>query len=275
MSSKINHSIWALESPLVSPGLWCSSAGNLIGNGNCRYHWFPDYFCPHIIVAGEGCVKVGGKSIHVRAGDMFSIWAGVEIEYSENPENPWEFNWFHLDGSYAEEYTSALGFRKNTPVIRPEQPEKCLQVFRKIHSLIRKPCQQNMYLLLSELYKLPAYTLSQQSVSSAEHDVLTEALTLINSFPGYAMNVNELCETLNVSRVTLFRIFRDKLKKTPIEYIINRRIKIAKKLLCNTEHTVEKIAILSGFNSEKYFIRRFKQTVGQSPGLFRKNNISS
>ena len=270
MNSKFNYSTWGLESPPPGAELWCSSAGNLVGDGNCRYHWFPDYFCPHIIVSGEGLIKAGEKTVPVGPGDMFTIWAGIEIEYSEKPENPWEFNWLHLDGAEAGEYTAALGFREDKPVIRPEQPEKCLRVFRKIHSLIKEHNQQNMFLLVSELFKLPAYTQNQELLPATEQDMLIKALTLVNSSLGAGLNVNELCEILNISRISLFRMFRDRLKKTPIEYILDKRIKLAKKLLCGTRHTIAQVAALSGFNSEKYFIRRFKQATGQTPGSFRK-----
>ena len=260
---------WGLKETPRGADLWCSSAGHIIGDGSCHYHWFPDYFCPHIITSGEGIVKAAGKTFYLKAGDMFTIWAGAEIEYSERADNPWRFRWIHLAGAKAGEYTAALGFSEDNPVLKPDSPKECEKIFCEIYSLMSEHRTDNIYLLLSALYKLPAYCLPENT-KTIESGLIEEAINIIEA-SRFSMNVNELCEMLQVSRTTLFRVFRKKLRKTPIEYIMEKRILIAKKLLTETGHSISKVALLSGFSSEKYFIRRFKMAEGVSPGNFRMN----
>jgi AraC-like DNA-binding protein len=54
------------------------------------------------------------------------------------------------------------------------------------------------------------------------------------------------------------------------EYLQNLRVEEAKKLLAGTDEKVGSIAFKVGFGSEDYFIRVFKDKVGQTPSEFRK-----
>jgi AraC-like DNA-binding protein len=55
------------------------------------------------------------------------------------------------------------------------------------------------------------------------------------------------------------------------QYIQNRIMLEAKRLLLYTDSPVEEIAICLGFEEDTYFIRKFRQTTGVTPLFFRKN----
>jgi AraC-like DNA-binding protein len=60
---------------------------------------------------------------------------------------------------------------------------------------------------------------------------------------------------------------------SPKEYLIDFRIRNARRLLLNTGMTVTEVAAAVGYNDGVNFSKIFKQRVGCSPGSFRKVHI--
>ena len=266
----------AFWNPGSSPGgssLWVPVAGRLTSYGESRYHSFPDYFCPHVIISGRGIVEVNGISHEMKRGDMFTLWPGSEILYHDFPETPWRFYYFHLEGEDRKAYVRALGLTREKPVNRPQRTEAVISAFGLIWKLLLKKPRLGQYQVLSTLFRLPELCDREENAAGQDDDLAEQAKALIgSSFNPAGLNVNELCERLGVSRVTLYRHFTARQGITPTEFIIRRRLDNARFLLSDTVKTVAEIAGLAGFNSEKYFLKQFKQRFGLTPSEFRNRH---
>ena len=58
--------------------------------------------------------------------------------------------------------------------------------------------------------------------------------------------------------------------KSILEYITEKRMKEAKRLLTETSYSIEKIANLSGYRTPHYFGQKFKETYGYTPTYYRE-----
>ena len=94
-----------------------------------------------------------------------------------------------------------------------------------------------------------------------------ERCRLYHSDP--AFNVNALAEQLQLSRVTLFRIFRVALGVTPSEYITELRCGHALELIRGTSLPMREIAARSGFADRTYFFRVIRKHFNASPRELR------
>jgi transcriptional regulator of acetoin/glycerol metabolism/AraC-like DNA-binding protein len=56
---------------------------------------------------------------------------------------------------------------------------------------------------------------------------------------------------------------------TPHAYLLGKRIEQAKSLLSRSDLSLAEIALASGFSDQSHFTRRFRQTLGTTPGEFR------
>lgn len=83
--------------------------------------------------------------------------------------------------------------------------------------------------------------------------------------------VNLLADHANVARWQYSRLFKEITGQIPLDYLNGIRIDRAKKLLLTTDDRLFDIAQNVGFNNEYYFNRRFKQTIGISPGQYRRH----
>lgn len=68
----------------------------------------------------------------------------------------------------------------------------------------------------------------------------------------------------------IIKIFKETFSTTPHNYIIQKRIDIAKNLLINTENNLDKIAEEVGFADATVLFKHFKSITGYSPGKYRK-----
>jgi AraC-like DNA-binding protein len=82
-----------------------------------------------------------------------------------------------------------------------------------------------------------------------------------------------IASKVNYSENYFHRIFLKTFGLTPYEYMFNKRMEKAIKLLNENETIIKKIAMESGYDNEFYFSRIFKSHFGLSPSAYRQKNI--
>ncbi len=82
-------------------------------------------------------------------------------------------------------------------------------------------------------------------------------------------SVAELAEHLHMSEKQLTRIVRNEYRTTPKELIDSIKIRQAKKLLTESDMTLDQISETLGFTCHNNFNRFFKRVEGLPPGVFR------
>ncbi|WP_428233121.1 AraC family transcriptional regulator [Flavobacterium sp.] len=83
------------------------------------------------------------------------------------------------------------------------------------------------------------------------------------------INMKNLSEKACMSPASFYRFFRRELGMSPIEYVLNEKIKHAKKLLRNPGIQINEVCYLSGFEDANYFIRLFKKHEGITPKQYQ------
>ena len=81
--------------------------------------------------------------------------------------------------------------------------------------------------------------------------------------------VDVLSREAYLSRNIFFKWFKEQLGITPLDYINNERIKLAKQLLAIPENSIRSVSLQCGFSDVNYFIRLFKKTEGITPKTYR------
>ncbi|WP_421976268.1 AraC family transcriptional regulator [Roseivirga seohaensis] len=83
------------------------------------------------------------------------------------------------------------------------------------------------------------------------------------------ISIDKLVDKACMSKSHFFKIFKNTLGISPIDYITCERIKLSKKLIKSTNHQISEIAYLSGFNNPSYFTKKFKEYELITPGEFK------
>ena len=85
------------------------------------------------------------------------------------------------------------------------------------------------------------------------------------------ITLENLSQISGYSKAALIQKFKYYTGTTPIQYITEKRITAAKKLLHNRNKTLRSIALCVGFSNEFYFSLVFKKETGLSPSEFRRS----
>ena len=76
---------------------------------------------------------------------------------------------------------------------------------------------------------------------------------------------------MHISKRVCFRLFRENLHMSPIEYITSYRLNKARQRLIGTNETITQIAYNCGFGSSSYFGKVFREYFDDTPANYRKH----
>lgn len=85
-----------------------------------------------------------------------------------------------------------------------------------------------------------------------------------------ALSVETVCRELHVSSSFFSKVFKQETGQTFLNYLINRRMEEAKKLLDKTDYKSHVIGEMVGYPEPNYFSYVFKKNCGVSPVKYRK-----
>ena len=91
----------------------------------------------------------------------------------------------------------------------------------------------------------------------------------------YQISLDDIANTVTLSKSSVLNIFNKNIHTSPVNYLVNYRLKCAAKLLAITEDSVLSIAHETGFENVGYFCRKFKDTFQLTPGEYRKRKKDS
>lgn len=87
-------------------------------------------------------------------------------------------------------------------------------------------------------------------------------------------SIKELSDMACMSTTSFYRFFKRELGMSPIEFILNEKIKQAKTLLKTSGIQINEVCFMSGFDDCNYFIRLFKKYEGITPKQYQQLYIN-
>jgi len=132
-------------------------------------------------------------------------------------------------------------------------------------------------LALQELIIRLVQTQTSQIVESKEYNTFTSpispAISFIKSNFRERINLKDLSDKACMSTSSFYRYFKRELGMSPIEFILNEKIKFAKQMLVNPRVNVNEVSYATGFEDCNYFIRLFKKHEGITPKQYQIMNF--
>ena len=100
--------------------------------------------------------------------------------------------------------------------------------------------------------------------------IIRQALEYIDeNYTDEAISLNQVASKVNVSANYFSAIFSQNMQMTFVEYVTNKRMEKAKKLLRTTDILASEVALMVGYKDAHYFSFVFKKTQGTSPREYR------
>lgn len=121
-------------------------------------------------------------------------------------------------------------------------------------------------------FKFNADEVSDDPTVSLEQEFLLKATDIIKSSINKEMNVENLCDAMNMSRSSLYNKIKALTNDSPSDFIRKVRMNEASILLKSKRYTVSEVSDMMGFSDPKYFTDTFKKYYGVPPSTYMKQN---
>lgn len=109
-----------------------------------------------------------------------------------------------------------------------------------------------------------------QDVAEEENSLVVKTKQYIQTHLDENIARADLARNVYLHPDYLSSIFREKTGMTLTDYITGERIRLAEKLLRETQKSISEIALDVGFTNTSYFIKIFKKLTGDTPKKYRE-----
>ena len=100
-------------------------------------------------------------------------------------------------------------------------------------------------------------------------------VTIVGTIISLKIQREELAKIVYLNPDYLTKLFRKQMGVTLGEYILQKRLALAKQLLLNTNLSILDISERVGITDASYFIRTFKKQIGVTPQQYRESGEES
>lgn len=126
---------------------------------------------------------------------------------------------------------------------------------------------------ICDSYKGAVLLLPVKKVPDNISPAMQNALIYIHENYKKKISLKDVADAIHLNAAYLSTLFNKEMPTGFSKYLLELRMKTAKKLLENTNYKVKEVAEKAGFFDYHYFARAFKDLTGLSPLEYRKNNI--
>ena len=218
-----------------------------------RTHWLI-----HYVVSGCGIFKIGGKEYTVKEGQMFVIPPYVETYYEADSKNPWVYIWIGFTSK------GELPLTLDDVIYCPEAE----LIFQKM-----KACAENengrTAFLCARIWDLFSVLLENRK---NEISYVEKALSCIHSEYSNRITVQDIADRLGLNRSYFSMIFKNETGVSPVQYMVDYRMKTAASLMINSGMNVTVAANSVGYTDIFTFSKMFKRYFGVSPKTYIEKN---
>ena len=255
------------------------------------WHWH-DAFEFGFVISGTVLYRTNHCAFTLQAGDAIFINSGIpHALYPLEPRKALRFETQFFDREFlAGTPGSLIDLKYIEPVRKTRQLEAfplyaCdpdSRVFSEklllCASLAKEKSEffeMRLRSVFSELWEL-IYTRAEaekkavpQNVSERNH-LIKQLLSYVQEHFAEQITVLEIANSAHISERECFRVFRNYLGITPIDFLQACRLQEAQKMLIYSEKSILEIALECGFGNSSYFGKRFKAVHRITPNQYRK-----
>lgn len=268
--------------------IWASSLINILDvkHGLLIRQEITDYFESSALifaVGGNGSIVFDGFSYPVKSNCLVHLGANKQITIrSETDELEYYAVIYHaeLSPSAGRElivrslrqnpFQRCYALHTSTPAFFSEQFIAMTNEWSNITPLSLLNMKQRVYSVISTLY---ADLLSERAVLM-EHDSFDYAYHYLQRNYAGAVSIQALADSLGIARSTLHKQFKERIGKSPQQYLMQLRLDAACRILETSRISVDEIAASCGLRDKSYFTRVFKEMYGVTPGTYRQAHSS-
>lgn len=236
----------------------------------------PSFNRLYYLTEGEGMVTLNGVRYYPKAGQLMIMPAGTVQTRTTTRENPYSRYFCHFDARIGA--WPLFHAAPNLYLCPVDEPERILSLFGEVLTLADRPGPFAAMRIKACLLELLAYCLENGGYSdfmdhfmqTDERGKLAKVLEYIELHLSEPLEVEMLAELVHLHPNYFIPYFKKHLGVTPMHYVQQKRIELAKRLLSFSDAGISDIADRVGMELA-HFSRSFKKAAGVSPSAYRNS----
>lgn len=226
-----------------------------------------------LIFVKEGVLSIqeAGRNFEIRGGDALILWPGRSHGGTAPYLPDLTFYWLHfrLRGLSAQSGGDGLEVPQHVTLARPDHLTNLFRRFLDDQETIGIDPLRSALLALLMLTEVAASS-GPEAADGAATRLAGRADALIRTRFHESLSTASVARALHCNPDYLGRVFHKVYGLTLTEALHARRLKMAGRLLLESDKTVEAVAVSCGFRDTTYFRRLFKRHEGVSPRTYRQ-----
>jgi AraC family transcriptional regulator of arabinose operon len=226
----------------------------------------------HYVLSGKGYFN-GNE---VKKGEGFLKRPEEFEHYYADEKDPWSYLWIISNDSEMEYFFTKHNANAKTGIFKfrnehvIENVRKALE--RAKNGVFLSPTIRTEYFLT--IFNNCIYSNEFSSENSGKL-YFNYSVNYIDANLHLPLTVDTLCSKTGVSQPYLYKIFKQEVGVSPKQYVLEKKLNRAEKLLISTSLTISEIAMEVGFADVLAFSKFFTKRTGASPTDFRKINTKA
>lgn len=238
------------------------------------------------LISGQAKLALSTGRIRLVAGRTYFILPGVEHEEKPGDRRAYAVLVTSVSGSSSVFWFLSTRYPDGRVAVAPKRvSDRLLYRSEEIGDLNRMArtreilrdaqaralCQAILIRASAEAWK----NAGTWPINQLEHrrSIAQDMVAYLDQHFNQAISLSDLADMLQSTSNYLNGVFRHATGKTIHQYILDRRMEEARKLLLRERRIVKEAALESGFKDALYFSRLFRERFGESPSAFRKRGL--
>ena len=255
--------------PLYSAGYEECASGYSYGPKIRSYHLI------RFVLYGKGELHINEHIFQLSAGDVFLIPAGKVSYYEASKADPWCYAWISFLGINSQMYLYQLMTSSDDVyIIHGLDTVKYKERIFDIIALQGASTSSYFHAngVLFQIMAMLFDDIGFQESNWGKNSVIDEIKYYLNINYAEKIKLQDMAKSFGIHPNYLTRIFHETYGISPKQYIMDLKLKKARRLLTTTELSVSVIASSLGFDDQLAFSKVFKKEYSVSPTEYRKQS---
>lgn len=239
-----------------------------------------------LILSGAGEFYIENKHYHFKAENIFLI-NKLEAHRAKTTSSTLSDSIFiYIDNSLIDKYarlTSNVNLLKLTMLYGDNitnmfSDQKTSSIIKDIWAIYNSKETYKNDIILAEVLKLLIHIYSKfhsyierNEIDHADNYSILKAVDYINEHYTEKIYISDLSKICNFSQSYFSKKFKALLGKSPLDYVLSRRLKNSYILIRDKNMPASQAALLSGFDNYSNFLRKFKAEFNINPAELKKS----
>lgn len=260
------------------PLLWLSGSGHEVIEPSSGYYYdcrkrSDAHIGLQLTLSGEGYYERGGRVVALRPGMAFfeDIPSDFRYGYPLHATAPYEHVWLDLQGAMAATLWRQVVAVSGGRVVQLGDPNPVAPLMLALAHQHAARMLADRYQVSARIYEIIMLILALLARARVTTAPLVQGALRAIHLRGrdHRLDVAAIARELHCSREHLARTFTQAIGVSPVQYLLQHRLRLVQEALRDSHDPLPAIASRCGFSSANYLCRAFRRAIGITPMAFR------